>query len=850
MFDTLRLAIREHWEILKQDLRFGVRLLRREPAFTGVAILTLALGIGATTCVYAIVDAVVFKPLPFANPDRLVLLEVTEKQRVGMPMPVFSYPQFADVRDQCSAFDGLAGYAGAGGLTKPGGTGTVPALEVSEDLFRVLGVTAASGRLFVASDFVAGAAPVALVGHAAAVTLFGSEESAIGQVLTDEQPGQAPGSRLATIVGVMPAGFTYPYPPPAVPFEAWLPLTPDRTTTSGALPRSYRKWSVAGRLKEGVSLDSAQRELDVIAERLALEYPEAHKNQGLAVRFLKDAAVQDAKLPLLMFLGAVASALLIACVNVASLLMARSSARQREFAVRAALGAGRARIVRQLLTETTLLALTGGVLGVVLACWCIGAFVAISPKLPRLSEAALDGRVLLFAAGVLALSAVASGLVPAVQCSRGSVVDALARAGGTRTGTGTQRPLNVLVIGELTIAMALLVAGGLMAASFLHLLRADLGFDPASAVAVELERETPQRSSPRPGAVTSSAALQQERASGVVVLSTSAKARTASSDELLRRILRIPGVASAGTTTRAPFPFGRGEVDVHIEGKVEQPGEGMMAETVYASPGYFEALRVPLLAGRLFDERDREGAPRVAIVNQTLAHTGWPNENPIGKGVTMGYLPMARVVGVIPDGFHEGPTIAPLPELYLADAQNPYQRMLVIRASGRTAGLASAIEREVRAADSGLKVKQVDVLEDLLWERLRVPRFITAVLGAFSLLAFVLALVGVHGVLGYSVQKRTREIGVRMALGGTRGQVLRLILGQAVRHGVVGLAAGLAGGMALGRVMRAMLFHVGPGDPATLAIVSSLLVVAVVLAALGPALRATRVEPMACLNDE
>jgi predicted permease len=391
-----------------------------------------------------------------------------------------------------------------------------------------------------------------------------------------------------------------------------------------------------------------------------------------------------------------------------------------------------------------------------------------------------------------------------------------------------------------------------MANSFLHLLRVDLGFDPSSVISVEIERQTPAPRVSGPHVLTSSAARERERESGLVVLSTGEKPVAAANEELLRRITRLPGVTAAGTTTRAPFPAGRGTVDIHIEGRVEQPGERMMAETVHVSPGYFEALRVPLVAGRLFDESDREGARRVAIVNQTLAREAWPDGNPIGKGIAMGVLPMAPVIGVVRDGLHQGPNprFPPLPELYFADAQFPRQRMLVIRTSGRTTDLAAAFDREIRAADPGLKVKQVNALEDLFWEQLKVPRFITSVLGAFSLLAFVLALVGVHGVLAYSVQKRTREVGIRIALGGTRANVLRLILGQAIRYGLVGLVLGLAGGVAIGRLMRTMLFQVEPDDPVTLVGVSAFLLAAVVLAAAGPAFRATRIEPMACLNDE
>ena len=842
VFDTLRLALSEHRDQLGRDVRFGLRLLRREPGFAAVAICTLALGIGATTCIYAIVDAVVFKPLPFADPDRLVLVEVTQKQPTGIRMPVFSYPQFTDVRDQCGAFDGLAAYGGGATIARPGGRDTLAALHVSEDLFRLLGVATSRGRLPLTSDFAAGAAPVTVISHGAAVRMFGSDDGAIGQALTNG----------ATIVGVMPPGFTYPYPSRGVQFEAWLPLKPDQTTTPGAMPRGHRVWKVIGRLRNGVSVDAAQSQLDVIAERMAGTYPEQHKNESMRVVMLQEIALTGTKLPLLLFLGAVGSTLLIACANVASLLLARSSARQREFAMRAALGASRGRIVRQLLTETTLLSLIAGVFGVMLAYWGIGAFIAISPELPRLSEAALDGRVVLFAAALLVFSAVVSGLVPAVQCSRRSVVEALARVGGTLSGAGTQRPLHLLVIAELTIACVLLVAGVLTANSFLHLLWADLGFDPTSVQAVEIERETAAPRSSGSHVVTWSAAREQERASGLVVLATSERGVAAANDELLRRIARLPGVTAAGLTTRAPFPAGRGEESVHIEGRVEQPGERMMAETVYVSPGYFETLRVPLVAGRLFDVRDREGARRVAIVNQTLARAAWRDENPIGRGIAMGYLPMARVIGVVRDGLHQGPNpnFPPLPELYYVDAQNPRQRMLVVRTRGRTTDLASVIDREIRAADPDLKVKRINALEDLFWEQLKVPRFITSVLGAFSLLAFVLALSGVHGVLAYSVQKRTREVGIRMALGGTRGKVLRLILGQAVRYGLVGLVPGLAGSVALGRLMRAMLFRVEPGDPATLVGISAFLLAAVMLAAAGPALHATRIEPMACLKDE
>ncbi len=843
-----RLRYRLDWTFfdgLWQDVRYAFRSFRRNPGFAAVAILTLALGIGAVTAIFTVANAVIFRPLPFPDPGRLVWLEVTPKSARSMAIGVFSYELFTDVRDQTDVFDGVAAYAGAGRFTLPGHRDGLVAAHASSALFKMLGASAVLGRLLESRDERAGAPRVAVISYGAWLRQFGSDKAVIGRALVTSLAA-ADREAPATIVGVLSPAFVFPYPRGVDEYDAWLPITPEVTEVPGAIPRSARWWPVIGRLKPGVSLASAQQQLDLLAARVAAAYPDTDEDNGLRATLLHDKVVGKAGPPLLAFLVGVGFLLLIACANVANLLLARANARQREFAVRAALGAGRVRIARQLLTESAVLSLVGGAAGLAFASWAFRAFAALSPKMPRLDEANIDYGVVGFTFLAVTLAALLSGLASAVQCSRSNVSEALARADGHGVGRRSPRSINLMVVAELSIALVLLVGGGLMINSFVRLLRFDLGMDPTSVAALEFSQPPLPEAAPR----GEKRASDQGQPRGVAVLSGEGRQIAAFNEEMLRRVSTVPGVIAAATTTRLPLSGGLSFTPITLEGRPTPPGRARDVDIRRVSAGYFRTFGIKFVSGRSFNEWDRERAPAVVVINSTMAQRLWPGESAVGKGVRIGRRGQSfRVVGVVADVRHRGAMGSVEPEMYVPDAQDPRSfSTLVVRTSGSAAAVARAVEAEMERA--GFQVSRVRLLEDLLAEMLAPSRFSTFILATFSLLALILSLVGVHGVLSYSVVQRTHEIGVRMALGsGTRG-VVRLVLGQALGHAMVGLVIGLVVALALGRLLQGMLFQIAATDPATLACVCALLIVGVVLAAYPPARRAARIDPIAALRCE
>ena len=850
--DTVRLALAQHWDLLRQDLRFGVRTFVRNPGFTSVVVLTLALGTGAVTAIFTVVDAVVFRPLPLPQSDRLVHLEVVRHERGGFAggMPVFSFPQFEDVRDQNHVFTGVAAYAGDGGVTAAGSDAKIEIGHASSNLFRILGVRPELGRGLTPADESGRGPLVAGITHRTWTSVYSLDPRILGRVLTEARTGNG-SAQPVIIVGVLPSGFRFPFYNGDTDIDAWLLTTPDMRFPEGAVSRGSARWSVVARLKPGVSLEAASKDLDNIAARLAIAYPEYHAHSGLRAMSFHDHVVGSDRLPLLLFLAAVASLLLIACANVTNLLLARGSTREREFAMRMALGAGRMRVVRQMLTESSLLAVAGGMAGLGRAFAGVRAFVAFSPSMPRLEQAGIDHRVLAFSFALMVFTSVVAGFVPVIRCSRRSVVEALTRAGGGTTAMGGRRrfrPVDLLVVAQVTLALALLVGAGLMVTSFTRLIGADLGFEWRSLVTADVTGTlSPQESNRTP---TWAEIFQQERTTGVVTLTDRQRRRAAVNEEMVRRIAALPGVESVGIGTNVPFPNGRSRNGIRIDAAAATGTAHLLAETASATPGYFKTLKIQLVSGRLFDDRDREGAPRVAIVSETLARLCWPGRDPLGRLVAIGSAPPGRVVGVVRDSLRQGPTDEPAPDLYFPYAQDPQSSKLLLRARNVSPALRTAIGREVNQADAGLHVGQLRVVEDLLWERLVVPRFITFLVTTFGAFALLLALIGVHGVLAYSVSRRGHEIGIRMALGGSHGRVMRMVLAEATRYAVIGGITGLAAGIAVAQVARSLLFRVAPTDPTTLVAVSLVMLVTVLVAALGPARRATRIDPIACLRQD
>jgi len=832
-------------ESIAQDVRFALRSFRRTPAFATVAVLTLALGIGAVTAIFTVTNAVVFRPLPFPDAGRLVSIESVPKSRNSLAIGRFSYEQFTDIREQVPALESLATYTGAGNLAIPGRTERLAAAYASSALFRMLGASPVAGRLLSEGDERPGASPVAVLTHAAWVRVFGAERSVIGRVLAAGRFGRATGASV-TIVGVLPATFVFPYPRGITEYDAWLPITPEATKSPGAVPRSAVSWPAIGQLKRGTRLAVAQHQLDALAERLAAAYPETDGDRALKAMSLRDKIVGPAASPFLAFLAAVAFLVLIACANVANLLLARANARRRELAVRAALGAGRSRIARQLITESALLSLAGGLIGLAFAAWAFRAFVALSPRMPRLEEATIDYRVLAFAFLVVALATLLSGLAPAIYGSRRSVSEALTSA-GSRSAGRRLHSFRATVVAELAIALVLLTGGGLMANSFVRLLRFDLGFDPAGLVAVDFSQPAIEVT---PAGAGKPSALEEEQRRQVTVLSERSRKIAALSRELLQRAAAVPGVLSAATTSTLPLGGSWGFSDISLPGRATPPGKAGMVDIRRVSAGYFRTLGIRFVTGRPFDESDREGAAPVVVVNRTMAERLWPGENAIGMSVRLGRSGrLFRVIGVIADVRHRGATHSAEPEMYIHEMQDPRSfGTLVVKTGGARSAVAKAVGEAMKGI--GVQVSRVRGVDDLLADMIAPSRFSAFILGAFSLLALLLALVGVHGVFSYAVVQQTHEIGVRMALGAGTGRVVRRVLGHAFLHAVLAVIVGLATALALGRLLRAMLFGVAPSDAATLACVSLLLLAGVAVAAYFPARRAARVDPIDALRCE
>jgi putative ABC transport system permease protein len=838
--DFARTAPQEHWDLLRQDLRVGVRLLVRNRGFSIAAILTLALGIGGTTAIFSVVNAVVFRPLPFPEPDRLVLVESLPRDPSDVGGGSISYAELTEMQRPGPSLDGVgAMYTGIATL-KGAGTNGLQADIASASLFRVLRASTVAGRLPADADERPGAPLVAVLSHRAWTTRFGSDRAVIGRTFTREVRGSA---TSVTIVGVLGPDVVFPYPVwpalTAIP-DAWLPLQWD-LEQEGADPRLSFCMQGFARLRAGVTLDGARAQLDTVARRIGALRPNG-KPRELRPTPLHEKVVGNSRAPLLAFLGAVSFLLLIACANVASLMLARANARRQEFAVRTALGAGRLRLARQLLTESALLAAAGGALGVAIAWAASRAFVAVSPQLPRLAETRFDTAVLGVACLAVMFATVMTGLIPAVQCARRNVVLAVTRAGASHGASRrTGRSLGLLSTAELALALLLLVGAGLLINSFVRLATFDLGIDPTSVSAIDYsQRAEPYTMGAWRHAITEEARL------GVAVLDAGRRQQAELNRQVVQRVAAVPGVAAVGLTNNLPLGGMSGRTGVRIEGRPDSA----MLELWGVTPGYFGTMGIRLRCGRRFDARDREGAPLVAIVNQTAARRFWgSDEAALGRHVTVNQR-RTTIVGVTIDVYQGGARGEVPPGLYQPDAQYPRpSTTLVVKAAGAMAGVQAAVTTALGGI-ADVRVQRVRSLQDLWSGTLADSRFSTLVLSVFTLLALFLALVGVHGGLRYSVLQRRQELGIRTALGATRGDVVALVIRQALGYGVIGTTIGLGAAIVAGRLMRSLLFGVAPTDAATLGSVSALLLAAVITAAYWPARRASQLDPVASLRCE
>jgi len=823
---------------LWRDLSYGARVLIKDPGFTAVAVIVLALGIGANTAIFSVVNGVLLKPLPYPRPERLVTLW-ERNPRKGVEQENVSPPDFADWRAQSHAFTHLASWSGAGEFNLVGtdGVEVVRAVYGSSGLLPALGVSPLLGRAFLPEEDQPEGNRVALIGYEFWQRRFAGASDVLGRTLTVDTFGR----RDYTIVGVLPPGFRFPGQT-----EIWLPAGWD------GLPRDRRggHWlSVLARLKDGVTLATARAEMDAIQARIAREHPDAVIGTHVAVVPLLEQTLGARVRPALLTLwGVVACVLLIACANVANLSLARGAARRKEVAVRLALGATRLRVARQLLAESLLLALAGGALGALLGAGVLRLILAFDAgHIPRLLEVQLNGGVLLFTLLISAATGMLFGLAPAWHCSRPDLNEALKDAGrGATAGWRRSRLRGLLVVAQVTLALILLIGAGLMARSFVGLTRIDRGFRTERLLTARLDFSVSGFTTwIRPEATRPQVTLR----------------------EVMTRLGNLPGVQAVGAISTLPHEAGPGRGQtIAIENRPpEAAGTRPKANFQGVTPAYFRAMGIPLLRGRAFTEADAIEASPVAVINESMARRHFPNEDPVGRRLAMygrnpaqlvNPNPLARspwieIVGVVGDVKRLTLDAATVPDVFMPYWQWPMQTpALVVRATADTAGIAAAIRDEVRAVNPRLPAPPVRAMEEVLADVVAQPRFYTALSGLFGVTALLLAALGIYGVLSYVVAQRTSEIGIRLALGARRRDVLGLILGQGMRLVLTGAVIGVAGSAALARLLRSLLFGVSAADPLTFAGAALLLILVALLACYLPARRATRVDPLVALRHE
>jgi predicted permease len=828
-------------ETMVQDLRYALRVLRKNPGFTFVTVFTLALGIGATTAIFGVVYGVLLRPLPYDKPDQIVQLwEVSD----GGHRMNFTDPNFEDIRSQSQSLQGLAEY-GAGVESVSGGaepTRTAMA-SVSQDFFPLMRVQPVLGRGFLPENHRFGAAPVALVSYGYWRQHLGSTTDLSTVKLTIL-------NQAMSVIGVLPAGFRFPEGS-----EIWVP----RELFERLPSRSAHNWQVIGRLRDGVEPDQAHAELVVIAHQIKQQFGQDVDMTDVEIARLQDAMTGNVREGLLILMGAVGFLLLIACANVANLLLAQASTRERELAIRAAVGAGRGRLARQFLTESLLLSLAGGLFGVLIARWGVIALVHLAPpELPLLEDTPIHLPVLLFAFGVSLMVAVGLGLFRVLRATSGDVQQGLVEQGRSQTGSRrSQRLGRAIIAGQLAITLILLTGAGLLGRSLLRVLSVDPGFRTENIVTMNL-------------ALTFAGNDTSEFSASFSAGEKKRRERARFLSELVAQLRQIPGVQEVGGTGGLPLTSGLADGTYVMMAPGDRPPRSMedfeswfhnVARTGHAdycpaSEGYFRALGIPLLRGRLFDDRDTMDAPHVAVVSQSLAREKWPDQDPIGRTIEFGNmdgdLRPLTIVGVVGDVREDSLEKPSGPIVYVNYRQRPeatYRFSAVMRVATDPSAVISSARGIVHALDPNVP-PMFGTLTEISALSLKSRRFNLMLLGAFAGTALLLAVAGLYGVMAYSVARRTGELGTRIALGATPGNVLRLVLRQGLVTAMIGVAIGIGGAIVLTRTLRSFLFGLSPTDPVTFAAVALLLILVALLACYFPARRAAQVDPMEALRCE
>ncbi len=817
---------------LWHDLRYGLRMLWKSPGFSLIAVFALALGIGANTAIFSVVNTVLLRPLPFAQAEQLLLLWQTHPfgERIGVHQLPASNADFLDWQQQSDLFEGMAMLDSWGGnLTGRDAPEHVDGARVTVNLLSLLRVKPMLGRDFTAEEAQPGNDQVVLLSAGLWQRRFGGDANIIGQQLTID-------GKSYTVIGVLPPDFSFPNNaglPDYFTFNKtalWLPVA---LTDEQRHNRSSHHLAVIARLKPGATLAQAQSQMATIAKNIEQQNPKQSKDWGTTINTLHEQVVGPSRTAILILLGAVGFVLLIACANVANLLLARATARQKEMAIRTALGASRARVIRQLLTESVLLSLLGGMLGVLQAMWGVDVLIALSPgNIPRTGELHIDARVFAFTFVISLATGIVFGLVPALQASKTDLNESLKEGGRSATGgPRRQRVQNLLIVSEMALALVLLVGAGLMIKSFVHLQNMNPGFDPGHVL-------------------TAFVGLPEAKYKDEAQLRDFF-------EQVLARVRTLPGVEAAGAVSHLPLS-GNEELDgFTIEGRPEpiDTSQIQTADFRVVTPDYFRALKIPLLRGRYFTEQDNKDAPYAIIIDETFARRAFPGEDPLGQRIDEQGSPHKRgpaiIVGIVGSIKHTALNAGPKPAMYVPAAQSPWQYMvLTIRTTGDPANLTAAVRREVLAVDKDQPLSDVTTMEQLFTKAVAPQRFNMLLLGIFAGVAVILATVGIYGVISYSVTQRAHEMGIRIALGASRRDILKLIVGHAMLLALGGVGLGLIGALLLTRLMSSLLYEVSAHDPVIFASIACLLAGIALIASYIPARKATKVDPIVALRYE